>query len=123
MFEMHRRDDLWGSDGTSSDFVLCCRRRMDSLFSEEEFDPDRFLDGRLKRYLAKNPFIFLLFLISHLLGQQVQPLSLFPLFRSTPMRVRPRRTVQHHGKKARVWLKMHLTMYVTLFYLRGRRVF
>ncbi|KAF4623248.1 hypothetical protein D9613_002331 [Agrocybe pediades] len=42
VFMMHRREDLWGPDA-------------------EEFDPDRFLDDRLKKYLSKNPFIFLPF--------------------------------------------------------------
>jgi len=39
---MHRRKDLWGPDA-------------------EEFDPDRFLDKRVKEYLVPNPFIFLPF--------------------------------------------------------------
>ncbi|KAF9643946.1 cytochrome P450 [Thelephora ganbajun] len=39
---MHRRKDLWGPDA-------------------EEFDPDRFLDERVKKYLVPNPFIFLPF--------------------------------------------------------------
>ncbi|KAF8055214.1 cytochrome P450 monooxygenase pc-1 [Lyophyllum atratum] len=42
VFVMHRRKDLWGPDA-------------------EEFDPDRFLDERHKKYLAKNSFIFLPF--------------------------------------------------------------
>ncbi|PFH46977.1 hypothetical protein AMATHDRAFT_198725 [Amanita thiersii Skay4041] len=42
VFMMHRRTDLWGPDA-------------------EEFDPDRFLDDRLKKYLIKNSFIFLPF--------------------------------------------------------------
>ncbi|KAH0579505.1 hypothetical protein H2248_002361 [Termitomyces sp. 'cryptogamus'] len=42
VFLMHRRKDLWGPDA-------------------EEFDPDRFLDDRLKKYLVKNSFIFLPF--------------------------------------------------------------
>ncbi|KAG6885431.1 hypothetical protein C0993_001748 [Termitomyces sp. T159_Od127] len=42
VFIMHRRKDLWGPDA-------------------EEFDPDRFLDDRLKKYLIKNSFIFLPF--------------------------------------------------------------
>ncbi|KAH8833724.1 cytochrome P450 monooxygenase pc-1 [Flagelloscypha sp. PMI_526] len=42
VFMMHRRKDLWGPDA-------------------EEFDPDRFLDGRLPKYLLKNNFIFLPF--------------------------------------------------------------
>ncbi|KAH7906604.1 cytochrome P450, partial [Hygrophoropsis aurantiaca] len=39
---MHRRVDLWGPDA-------------------QEFDPDRFIDERLHKYLTKNPFIFLPF--------------------------------------------------------------
>ncbi|KAJ7625772.1 cytochrome P450 monooxygenase pc-3 [Roridomyces roridus] len=42
VFIMHRRKDLWGPDA-------------------EEFDPDRFLDERLKTYLFKNTFQFLPF--------------------------------------------------------------
>ncbi|THG93386.1 hypothetical protein EW026_g7836 [Hermanssonia centrifuga] len=39
---MHRRTDYWGPDA-------------------EEFDPDRFLDYRVQKYLTLNPFIFLPF--------------------------------------------------------------
>ncbi|KAJ7056011.1 cytochrome P450 [Mycena amicta] len=39
---MHRRPDLWGPDAL-------------------EFDPDRFLDERLHKYLTSNPFVFLPF--------------------------------------------------------------
>ncbi|KAF9267504.1 cytochrome P450 [Marasmius fiardii PR-910] len=42
VFIMHRRKDLWGPDA-------------------DVFDPDRFLDHRLKKYLAPKPFIFLPF--------------------------------------------------------------
>ncbi|THH16444.1 hypothetical protein EW146_g4204 [Bondarzewia mesenterica] len=42
VFMMHRRTDLWGPDAL-------------------KFDPDRFLDERLKKYLLPNPFIFLPF--------------------------------------------------------------
>ncbi|KAK6996014.1 glycosyltransferase family 39 protein [Favolaschia claudopus] len=42
IFLMHRRTDLWGPDAL-------------------EFDPDRFLDERLQKYLIPNPFIFLPF--------------------------------------------------------------
>ncbi|KAH0839507.1 cytochrome P450 [Lanmaoa asiatica] len=42
VFLMHRRKDLWGPDA-------------------DLFDPDRFLDARLHKYLTPNPFIFLPF--------------------------------------------------------------
>ncbi|KAF8075855.1 cytochrome P450 [Lyophyllum atratum] len=42
VFLMHRRTDLWGPDAL-------------------EFDPDRFLDARVHKYLTPNPFIFLPF--------------------------------------------------------------
>ncbi|KAF9487380.1 cytochrome P450 monooxygenase pc-1 [Pleurotus eryngii] len=42
VFMMHRRKDLWGPDA-------------------EEFDPDRFLDDRLKKHLISNTFAFLPF--------------------------------------------------------------
>ena len=37
------------------------RNHVQHPFIAEEFDPDRFLDERLKEYLAPNPFIFLPF--------------------------------------------------------------
>ena len=51
---MQRRADLWGPDAL-------------------EFDPDRFLDCRLRKYLTPNPFIFLPFNAGPriCLGQQV----------------------------------------------------
>ncbi|KAK0439708.1 cytochrome P450 [Desarmillaria tabescens] len=42
VFLMHRRTDLWGPDAL-------------------KFDPDRFLDERLHKYLTPNPFIFVPF--------------------------------------------------------------
>ncbi|KAG6906970.1 hypothetical protein DXG01_011167 [Tephrocybe rancida] len=42
VFLMHRRTDLWGPDAN-------------------KFDPGRFLDERLRKYLTPNPFIFLPF--------------------------------------------------------------
>lgn len=54
VFLMQRRKDLWGADA-------------------EEFDPDRFLDERVQKYLTHNPFIFLPFNAGPriCLGQQV----------------------------------------------------
>ncbi|KAK0187428.1 cytochrome P450 [Armillaria mellea] len=42
VFLMHRRTDLWGPDAL-------------------EFDPNRFLDSRLHKYLTPNPYIFVPF--------------------------------------------------------------
>ncbi|KAH6896353.1 cytochrome P450 monooxygenase pc-3 [Coprinopsis sp. MPI-PUGE-AT-0042] len=42
VFLMHRRKDLWGPDA-------------------DKFDPDRFLDERVKKYITPNPFIFVPF--------------------------------------------------------------
>ncbi|KAE9388190.1 cytochrome P450 [Gymnopus androsaceus JB14] len=54
VFLMHRRQDLWGPDAL-------------------EFDPDRFIDERLHKYLIPNPFIFLPFSAGPriCLGQQI----------------------------------------------------
>ncbi|QRV75544.1 cytochrome P450 family protein [Ceratobasidium sp. AG-Ba] len=53
VMHMHRRKDLWGSDA-------------------DEFDPDRWLDERYKKYVGSNPFIFLPFSTGprNCLGQQ-----------------------------------------------------
>ncbi|KAF5378247.1 hypothetical protein D9757_009164 [Collybiopsis confluens] len=48
VFMMHRRKDLWGPDGNDS-------------VETEEFDPERWLDERVRKYLTPNPFIFLPF--------------------------------------------------------------
>ncbi|QRV90259.1 cytochrome P450 family protein [Ceratobasidium sp. AG-Ba] len=53
VMHMHRRKDLWGPDA-------------------DEFDPDRWLDERYKKYVGSNPFIFLPFSTGprNCLGQQ-----------------------------------------------------
>ncbi|KAF9223748.1 cytochrome P450 [Gyrodon lividus] len=76
VFIMHRRKDLWGPDA-------------------EEFDPDRFLDHRLHKYLTPQPFIFLPF--------DACPRICLP----------PTAWAEAEGRKARekVFPKVHLTMY------------
>ena len=55
---MHRRKDLWGPDA-------------------DQFDPDRFIDERVKKYLVPNPYIFIPFNAGPriCLGQQVSSCS------------------------------------------------
>ena len=72
---MHRRTDLWGPDGAHLGFVLHTSGVIVHLVPvlALEFDPDRFLDDRLQKYLTPNPFIFLPFNAGPriCLGQQV----------------------------------------------------
>ena len=51
-----------------------------TLSTAEEYDPDRFLDDRVNKYLTPNPFIFLPFNAGPriCLGQQVRPPVSFP---------------------------------------------
>lgn len=107
---MHRREDLWGPDA-------------------HVFDPDRFLDDRLRKYLLPNPFIFLPFNAGPrmCLGQQFayHEVSLF-LIRllqtfsgisfapdADPRSLPPAAWATGEGRKPieKVWLKTHLTMY------------
>ncbi|KAF8153753.1 cytochrome P450 monooxygenase pc-1 [Crassisporium funariophilum] len=111
VFLMHRRKDLWGPDA-------------------EEFDPDRFLDERLKKYLSKNPFIFLPFNAGPriCLGQQFaynemsfMIIRLMQNFTSVELDIHaappesrpPKEWAQAEGRKAieKLFPKMHLTMY------------
>jgi len=108
---MHRRKDLWGSDA-------------------EEFDPDRWLDDRLKTYLLTNSFQFLPFNAGPriCLGQQfaynemsfilirlLQNFSSFSLDSDAfpPDARPPPEWALLEGRKAvdRFRPKMHLTMY------------
>jgi hypothetical protein len=59
---MHRRKDLWGPDGTYPHPPTSLSKLTSTIsLLALEFDPDRFLDYRLHKYLTPNPFIFLPF--------------------------------------------------------------
>ncbi|KAI5115359.1 hypothetical protein M0805_009652 [Coniferiporia weirii] len=111
VFMMHRRTDLWGPDA-------------------HNFDPNRFLDERLHKYLVPNPFIFLPFNAGPriCLGQQfayneasfmlVRLLQTFDAFEldssaqpadSLP----PSEWKDSPGRQSveRIFLKTHLTLY------------
>ncbi|KAJ1305083.1 hypothetical protein OPQ81_000123 [Rhizoctonia solani] len=97
IFHMHRRKDLWGPDA-------------------DEFDPERWLDERLKKYVTPNPFIFLPFSAGPriCLGQQfAYNESSYFLTHSPPESHPPPHWKYGTGRKAieRFWLKSHLTMY------------
>ncbi|KAJ7048749.1 cytochrome P450 monooxygenase pc-1 [Mycena amicta] len=113
VFMMHRRKDLWGEDA-------------------EEFDPDRFIDERLKKYLLNNSFAFLPFNAGPriCLGQQfaysemsfmlirlLQNFSAFALDEAAfaPGALPPPEWKGAKGRKGvdRFRPKMHLTMYTT----------
>jgi len=73
---MHRRKDLWGPDGKHLYFPWLEIPKAHEFYLAHVFDPDRFLDERLREYLTPNPFIFLPFNAGPriCLGQQVRPL-------------------------------------------------
>ncbi|KAG8792970.1 hypothetical protein FRC12_004339 [Ceratobasidium sp. 428] len=108
---MHRRKDLWGPDA-------------------EDFDPERWIDERLKKYVTPNPFIFLPFNAGPriCLGQQfaynessfflvrllqrVESIELAP--EAHPAGTLPPKEWQNEtGRKVfeQVWPKSHLTIY------------
>ncbi|KAG2338542.1 cytochrome P450 [Suillus weaverae] len=108
VFLMHRRTDLWGPDA-------------------QEFDPDRFLDDRLRKYCTPNPFIFVpfnagpriclgqqfaynetSFFLVRLL-QQFSSVSLATDVQTLP----PTEWAKGSGRKAieKVIIKSHLTIY------------
>jgi len=108
---LQRRTDLWGPDA-------------------QEFDPDRFLDSRAKKYLINNPFIFIPFNagpriclgqqfayneISFMLIRLLQTFSAFTLDTAAqPPEARvPNSWATAKGRKSfeKVWPKKHLTMY------------
>ncbi|KAG8218219.1 cytochrome P450 [Butyriboletus roseoflavus] len=109
VFLMHRRKDLWGPD---ADF----------------FDPDRFLDARLHKYLTPNPFIFLPFNagpricpgqqfayheVSYFLIRLLQSIDAVSLDMDT-LHLPPAEWAEAKGRKAleKVMLRSHMTMYV-----------
>ncbi|KAF8893050.1 cytochrome P450 [Infundibulicybe gibba] len=104
---MHRRKDLWGPDALT-------------------FDPDRFIDSRLGKYLTPNPFIFLPFNagpriclgqqfayheVSFFLVRLLQQFSRFSLARDA----QPKSTINDRpradGSYEKVWSGAHLTMF------------
>ncbi|KAF8131053.1 cytochrome P450 [Boletus edulis] len=109
VFLMHRRKDLWGPDA-------------------DQFDPDRFLDERLHKYLTPNPFLFLPFNagpriclgqqfayheISYFLIRLLQSIDGVALDVGT-QRLAPPEWAGAEGRKAleKVVLRFHLSMYV-----------
>ncbi|KAJ3476584.1 hypothetical protein NLI96_g11058 [Meripilus lineatus] len=110
VFVMHRRKDLWGPDAA-------------------DFDPDRFIDDRLQKYLTPNPFIFLPFNAGPriCLGQQfayneasfmlirlLQQFSSFELVQdANPECIPPPGWAKSKGSdgKDKAWIKAHLTIY------------
>ncbi|KAI6119964.1 cytochrome P450 [Pisolithus croceorrhizus] len=107
VFLMHRRKDLWGPDA-------------------DIFDPDRFVDERLK-YLTSNPYIFLPFNagpriclgqefayneISFFLVRLMQTFSSIAL--AEDLQTRPSESGKGIGRNAheKVIIKNHLTLYV-----------
>ncbi|KAG8702977.1 hypothetical protein FRC09_004430 [Ceratobasidium sp. 395] len=108
---MHLRKDLWGPDA-------------------EEFDPERWLDERYKKYVAPNPFIFLpfnagpriclgqqfaynetSFFITRLL-QRVTSITLAPDAQPEGT-LPPASWAGTPGRKGieKIWPKAHITMY------------
>ncbi|CCO35695.1 hypothetical protein BN14_09813 [Rhizoctonia solani AG-1 IB] len=111
VLHMHRRKDLWGPDA-------------------EDFDPERWLDERLKKYVTPNPFIFLPFnagpriclgqqfayneasyFLARLL-QRVESVELAPEAHPDGT-LPPAEWKNGEGRKVyeKVWPKSHLTIY------------
>ncbi|OCH88145.1 cytochrome P450 [Obba rivulosa] len=114
VFVMHRRKDLWGPDAL-------------------KFDPDRFLDERVQKYLTPNPFIFLPFNagpriclgqqfayneVSFMLVRLLQQFEFVELAPEANPDALPPQSVRESAGRAilsdgqeKVWLKSHLTLY------------
>ena len=104
-------------------------RIVDTPPTALEFDPNRFLDDRVKEYLVPNPFIFLPFNAGPriCLGQQfayneasiivariVQAFKSITLdMDSNPEAKPPAAWAAANGRKAteKVWVKAHITLY------------
>ncbi|KAF8893051.1 cytochrome P450 [Infundibulicybe gibba] len=104
---MHRRKDLWGPDALT-------------------FDPDRFIDSRLGKYLTPNPFIFLPFNagpriclgqqfayheVSFFLVRLLQQFSRFTLARDAQPKSSINERPRTDGIYEKVWGGAHLTMF------------
>ncbi|CDO72297.1 hypothetical protein BN946_scf184970.g149 [Trametes cinnabarina] len=108
---MHRRKDLWGPDAMN-------------------FDPDRFLDDRVQKYLVTNPFIFLPFNagpriclgqqfayneVSFMLVRLLQRFSSIALRQEAHPAAMPPPGVEFSpfavDGREKVWMRSHLTAY------------
>jgi len=108
VWAMHRRKDLWGPDA-------------------DNFDPDRFIDERLGKYLTPNPFIFTPFNAGPriCLGQQFayNEVSFFlirllqnfsAIFLAEDAQTPPPaswKSMEEPRRSEKVWPKSHLTLY------------
>ncbi|KZT09729.1 cytochrome P450 [Laetiporus sulphureus 93-53] len=129
VFAMHRRTEYWGPDGGYRAIVRIGipNRR---IHVAQEFDPDRFLDERVTKYLTPNPFIFLPFNAGPriCLGQQfaynemsfflIKLLQHFSAMELVPEAAPqdsqpPREWAGLPGSKGveKIWPKTHLTLY------------
>lgn len=55
MWTIHRQEDIWGPDGSHAPPLF---QKETGITTAEVFDPDRFLDECLGKYLTPNPYIF-----------------------------------------------------------------
>ncbi|KAK0190285.1 cytochrome P450 monooxygenase pc-3 [Armillaria mellea] len=101
VFLMHRRTDLWGPDAL-------------------EFDPDRFLDTRLHKYLTPNPFIFIPFNAGPriCLGQQTFSSFSLAMDAQPAEGIPPKDWTKMPGTtkgREKIMLEFHLTMYAKVY--------
>lgn len=133
---MHRRTDYWGPDGMSRTLLSLLIVIEQVAFIAEDFDPDRFLDHRVHKYLTPNPFIFLPFNAGPriCLGQQFaynemsffmvrllqtfSNITLDPSAQDPDTRV-PAAWAEFPGRKGKekVWPKSHITLYMHVSFL------